>query len=144
MSEAGKPEPPITGETQPFWDGCAAAELRYQVCRECRHAQFYPRALCAGCGGVDLEWRRSQGEGRVYAVTVVERAPSAAFRADVPYVIVLVDLDEGFRMMANVVGDDRLEAAIGDRVRVVFERRGAMTVPQFTRGGAAPAAGVTP
>jgi uncharacterized OB-fold protein len=69
----------------------------------------------------------------VYAVTVVHRAPSAAFRADVPYAVALVDLDEGFRMLANVVGGAPADVAIGDRVRVAFEPRGAVTLPQFTR-----------
>jgi uncharacterized OB-fold protein len=133
VSEHDKPVPSITAETRPFWDGCAAGELRYQACRECGRVQFYPRALCAGCGGVALEWRRSRGEGTVYAVTVVHRAPSAAFRADVPYAVALVDLDEGFRMLANVVGGAPADVAIGDRVRVAFEPRGAVTLPQFTR-----------
>lgn len=133
MSESDKPLPSITPETRPFWEGCAAGELRYQACRECGRVQFYPRALCAGCGGTALDWRRSWGEGTVHAVTVVYRAPSAAFKADVPYAVALVDLDEGFRVLTNVVGGDPERVAIGDRVRVVFEPRGAVTLPQFTR-----------
>jgi uncharacterized OB-fold protein len=68
----------------------------------------------------------------VHAVTVVYRPPTPAFKADVPYAIALVDVDEGFRMMANVVGVDAERVAIGDRVRVVFERRGDVALPQFT------------
>jgi uncharacterized protein len=134
----GKPLPAITAETRPFWDGCRAGELRYQACGACGRVQFYPRALCAGCGGTDLGWRRSRGVGTVHAVTVVHRAPTAAFRDDVPYAIALVDLDEGVRLMANVVGGDPEGVAIGDRVRVVFEARGEVTLPQFTRVGTAP------
>jgi uncharacterized OB-fold protein len=126
-----KPSPPVTGETRPFWDACREGELRYQACGACGAAQFYPRALCARCGGTDLAWRRSRGEGTVHAVTVVHRAPSEAFKADVPYAVVLVDLDEGFRMMANVVDVAPERVAIGDRVRVVFERRGDVALPQF-------------
>ncbi len=131
MNETGKPLPPITADTRPFWDGCREGELRYQVCATCGHAQFYPRVLCARCGGVELAWRRSTGQGTIHAVTVVYRAPSAAFKEDVPYAVALVDLDEGFRMMANIVGGNPEAVAIGDRVRLVFERRGEVALPQF-------------
>jgi len=127
-----RPLPAVTAETQPFWDGCRQGELRYQVCRACGGPQFYPRALCARCGATALDWCRASGGGTVHAVTVVHRAPSAAFRDAVPYAIALVDLDEGFRMMANVVGADPARVAIGDRVRVVFETRGDVALPQFT------------
>lgn len=126
-----KPVPTISAETKTFWDGCRAGELRYQRCTGCGRVQFYPRVLCAGCGGVDLAWQRSRGEGTVHAVTLVYRAPSAAFKADLPYAVALVDVDEGFRMMANIVGGDPTHVAIGDRVRVVFERRGDVMLPQF-------------
>ena len=132
MSPTDKPVPTPTAETKPFWDACREGEVRYQACAACGHVQFYPRTLCIRCGGVDLEWRRSQGEGTVHAVTVVYRAPSAAFKEDVPYAVALVDVDEGFRMMANVVGGDPEVLAIGDRVRLVFERRGEVALPQFT------------
>lgn len=132
MTETDKPVPTITGETRPFWEGCAAGELRLQTCRACGRPQFYPRLVCAACGGTALAWLPSAGRGTVHAVTVVHRAPSPAFRPDVPYVVALVDLDEGVRMMANVVGAPPDRVAIGDRVRVVFERRGDVTLPQFT------------
>jgi uncharacterized OB-fold protein len=128
-----KPLPPITPDTAPFWAGCRAGTLLYQHCRRCDRVQFYPRAICTRCGGTSLEWRRSAGTGTVYAVTVVYRPPSSAFKADVPYAIALIDLDEGFRMMANVFSGDPEAVAIGDRVRVTFERRGDQAVPQFTR-----------
>ncbi|MBI4270975.1 MAG: Zn-ribbon domain-containing OB-fold protein [Candidatus Rokubacteria bacterium] len=127
-----KPLPRITAETRPYWEACAAGDLQYQWCRDCRRAQFYPRVACARCGGRALDWRRSAGCGVVHAVSVVHRAPSPAFRADVPYAIALVDLDEGFRMMANIVGADPARVAIGDRVRLVFEQRGEVALPQFT------------
>lgn len=137
-ADTGKPLPPITPETRPFWDGCRAGELRYQSCRGCGAPQFYPRTLCARCGGTDLAWRTSRGEGTVYAVTVVHRPPSAAFRADAPYALALVDLDEGFRMMAQVGGTEPDRVAIGDRVRVAFERRGDVAIPRFTVAASAP------
>ena len=131
MTEIGKPVPQPTPESQPYWDGCLRGELLYQHCAGCGRAQFYPRSACASCGGTALEWRRSEGRGTLHAVTVVYRPPSAAFRLDVPYAVALVDLDEGFRMMANVVGGAPERVAIGDRVAVTFEQRGEIALPQF-------------
>jgi uncharacterized OB-fold protein len=133
VTDPGKPTPIATAETRPYWEGCREGLLRYQLCTACGRPQFYPRTLCAGCGNKALEWRESCGLGTVHAVTVVHRPPSPAFRADVPYAIALVDLDEGFRMMANVIGGDPETTAIGDRVRLTFERRGEAALPQFTR-----------
>ena len=112
-----------------FWDGCAAGELRYQRCSACAALQSYPRAYCRHCGADGLEWRISQGKGTVYALTRVERAPSDEFRALVPYVIVLVDVDEGYRMMAH--GAPGL--ALGARVQVRFFEHGGRYLPRFER-----------
>jgi uncharacterized OB-fold protein len=133
MTDQGKPVPVPTAETRHYWTACRGGVLSYQYCLACRRPQFYPRTLCVGCGGGSLEWRASRGLGTVHAVTVVHRPPTAAFRAEVPYAIALVDLDEGFRMMANVVGGAPETVAIGDRVRLQWERRGEEALPQFTR-----------
>jgi uncharacterized OB-fold protein len=78
----------------------------------------------------------SGGVGSVHSFSVVRRAPTPVFASNAPYVIALIDLDEGPRMFANVVGDGALDVAIGDRVSVVFEDRGdGALVPQFTRVG---------
>lgn len=125
-----KPVPVPTAETRPFWEGCARGELRYQLCRKCGKAQFYPRRLCISCLSEELDWRASKGAGTIFSITTVNRPTTAAFKEDVPYVIALVDLDEGFRMMLNVRGEHRLKARIGDRVRIGFEEgAGGMTLP---------------
>lgn len=111
-----------------FWQGCAAGELRYQRCTACGHAQLQARPFCVRCGGTPV-WAMSRGFGTVYALTRVERAPTPAFAALVPYSILLVDLDEGFRMMAH--GETGL--AIGNRVRVGFRPQGDRALPCFKR-----------
>ena len=110
-----------------FWDGCAAGELRYQRCSACTALQTYPRAYCLRCGATALEWRAAAGTGTVYALTRVERAPTDEFRALAPYVIVLVDLTEGYRMMAH--GAPGL--SIGDRVLAGFFEHGGRHLPRF-------------
>jgi uncharacterized protein len=117
-----------TGEplSREFWEGCAAGELRYRRCAACGAVRFPPRPFCTGCGGV-TGWEVSRGRGMVYAVTRVTRAPTPEFAALAPYDIVLVDLDEGFRMM----GHGAPGLAIGDRVRVGFRRLGERALPRF-------------
>lgn len=121
------PMPAVTPETAPFWEGCNAGELRYQQCARCAHVQVVPRALCARCQSRTLEWRRSTAHGTVASATTVKRPPPA-FRERVPYVIALVDIDEGFRLMVNV--RDGREPGIGARVRIVFRDEGGQALPE--------------
>lgn len=125
-----RPLPHPTPETRPFWDGCASGELRYQCCTDCGTVQLIPRSLCAACQSRGLEWKRSERLGRILSHTTVHRAPTSAFRADVPYVIALVDMDEGFRLMVNVRGGDTPAVAIGARVRIGFRAVDGVTLPE--------------
>jgi uncharacterized OB-fold protein len=104
--------------------------LIYQHCPACDRIQFYPRACCTLCGGSSPEWRKSSGLGTIYTFTVNFRAPSPAFAPEIPYVIALVDLDEGFRMMLNVLGCNPETVRIGQRVRIIYEARGGQNIPQ--------------
>jgi uncharacterized OB-fold protein len=79
-----------------------------------------------------FEWRKSSGRGVVYSFTVVHRAPTPFFRDKVPYVVALIDLQEGVRMMSNIVGCDPAEVKIGDHVEVIFEDiNEEITLPKF-------------
>jgi uncharacterized OB-fold protein len=109
-----------TPETLPFWEGAAAGQLRYQECTLCGAVQLLPRGVCAACHGDALEWRRSAGRGRILSHTTVHRAPTPAFRDAVPYVILLVDMDEGFRLMVNLAGGEQPGLAIGAPVDIGF------------------------
>ena len=130
-TDLDKPIPKPTAETREFWDACARDELVYQVCAAFRHVQFYPRRHCSACQGKQMQWLRSAGNATVYSHTTVYRAPTAAFKGDVPYAIALVDLDEGFRMMVNILGCDPAEVRIGARVKIVFrDAGGGMKLPQ--------------
>ena len=122
--------PPETELTKPYWDGCNAGELRLQQCTDCHRHQFYPRTLCSHCNGRRLEWVTAAGEGRIASFTVVRRAISKAYTA--PYVVALIDLAEGVRMMSNVVDVDPEAVHVGDRVRVDFEAwTDALSLPVF-------------
>ena len=124
------PLPRPNADTQPYWDAAAKGRLIYQYCAACERAQFHPRSHCANCQSRNLEWRESKGHGRIASFTEVQRAPTAAFKEMAPYVIALVDLDEGFRMMVNIVEGEGSRLAIGARTRTVFREVDGFTLPQ--------------
>ena len=126
---SSRPLPQPNADTRPFWDGCAAGELRYQCCDRCGQVQLIPRSLCAGCQHTALAWKVSGGRGRILSHTTVHRAPTPAFRGDVPYVIALVDMDEGFRLMVNVQDGAEPALAIGQPVRIGFVEVEGMALP---------------
>ncbi len=113
--------------TVPFWEAAARHELVIQRCRACHQHQFYPRRFCLACDSDDIEWTKSAGTGTVYSATTVRMkvAPDLV----PPYVVAIVELDEGPRMLTNVVGGD---CPIGQRVRVTWkERTDAPPLPLF-------------
>lgn len=127
-----------TPVTRPFWDGCAAGELRFQRCRGCGAAQFPPSEFCRGCVGSDLTWERSAGLATLYSWTVVYRPVTPAF--GVPYAPAIVDLDEGYQMMTNLIGLAPDAITPGLAVRVEFhETGGGLRLPYFRPRGTSPA-----
>jgi uncharacterized OB-fold protein len=123
------PLPRPNAQTRPYWDGAAAGELRYQRCDGCGHVQRIPRSLCEQCHGRQLNWLNSQRTGTVLTFTTVYRAPLPVFKESVPYVIVMVDMDEGFRVMANAMPECRAGLEIGARVRIGFQEVHGMVLP---------------
>ena len=121
MTERAFPE--ADGETQPFWDGIQAGKLRIQRCLGCRRYVFYPRSICPHCMA-DLEWVDAAGTGTVHSFTVVHRAPAEEYRSEVPYVVALIDLEEGVRMMSRLVDCEPSEVVVGAAVEVQFRELG--------------------
>lgn len=129
------PAPLPTPDAGSYWQAAQDGRLSLQHCSACAKHRFPPRALCPYCQSTDMSWVDASGDGIVHSFTIVHRAPSQAFRAVTPYVIALVDLAEGARMMTNIVGPGALDVAIGDAVEVTFEARGEQgeAIPQFKR-----------
>ena len=113
-----KPVPRPTPTEQPFYDACAAGKLVLQRCQSCGHVLFYPRTHCDACQSDQLVWENASGAGTIASYTVVRRGVSADFEA--PYVIALIDLAEGPRMMSQVVDTGPDALAVGLSVRVDF------------------------
>ena len=132
------PAPIVNADSEPFWDAARDDRLVLQKCGACGTLRFFPRYLCTECGSDRVTWVEASGRGTVHSFTVVHRAAFPAFQERTPYVVALIDLEDGPRMMTNILGDDALEVAIGDAVEVCFEPRGdaGAKVPQFRRAGA--------
>ncbi len=117
---------------QPFWDGLDEGLLRVQQCGDCRHFQHPPESFCYACGSDSVSWREARGGGEVYSFITVHQRYHAAFSDVIPYNVSIVELDEGPRLVVNLIGIDahdvqigmRVKAApqpVGDRVGLFFE-----------------------
>jgi len=104
MAEEYKaPLPNPTPDSKPFWEAARRHELRLQRCRTCSEAYFYPRNVCPGCLSTDVEWFTASGRGRVHTFSIVHRGLKVT-PLPMPYVLAVVELEEGPRMMTNLVG----------------------------------------
>lgn len=115
-----KPLPSIEPGSQAFWDALRRHELIYQHCRACGHEYAPYQPVCPACLSEDLEDRKSSGRGTVYTFSTVYRAPTPAFKADLPYVVAIVQLEEGFYLTSNIVGCPADQVKIGMPVVVEY------------------------
>ena len=126
-----KPQPKPSPESAPFWEGARAHKLLLPRCNTCGRYWFPPSRRCVHCLSSDFAWTESEGKGRIYSFVVFHRVYHPAFESDVPYTVAIVELDEGPRLLANIVGTSPDDVRCDMRVRVVFEPRGDTTIPQF-------------
>jgi uncharacterized OB-fold protein len=139
-TQAYTPDPPLplpqqNADNAPYWDAAAEGRLLLQRCSKSGQVWFYPRQISpATWDPADVEWFEASGKGVVHSFSIVHRASEPGYRPLTPFVVALIDLAEGARMMTNIIGPDALDVAIGDAVRCVFEARGdGVNVPQFIR-----------
>lgn len=126
-----KPLPDVTDLNRLYFEGCAAGELRIRTCPACGARFRFAHAWCPACWSGEIGWMAASGRGTVGYVTVIHQAPYPAFEADTPYVLALIELEEGVRMMSNVIGCDPEAVTIGMAVEVCFVGRGPVTLPMF-------------
>jgi uncharacterized OB-fold protein len=118
-------------DSRPYWEGLTQGELRIQHCNACAKAVFYPRSICPHCHSDQLSWIVASGKGTIYSYTVAHQG-FGPFAADVPFVIAIVELEEGARMMSRIVDAPRERVVVGAAVRVTFESVGEdLTLPYF-------------
>lgn len=126
----GIPLPRPTPLSRPFWEGCRDGVLRVQRCADCGEHVFIPQPLCTRCQSDALAWVESAGRGTLYSFTTVHRPPHPAF--EVPYVVAIVTLDEGFHVLSNLVDCAPGDLRIGMPLEVTFRRASdEITLPVF-------------
>lgn len=128
------PERPLPAlsepDTGPFWEATKEHRLTYQRCASCEQIVFYPRRHCPGCLGGDLRPMDSAGQGTVYSYTVIRQHGHPYFRGRLPYVVGFIDLDDGFRLLAEIDAPPD-DVRIGQRVSVAWEDHAELAIPVF-------------
>ena len=131
MSDLPSPAPYTTPETEAYWQAAGEGRLLLGYCVDCEAHFYYPRRQCPFCFGGDVEYVEAEGTGTVYARTVV-RQTRGEYAESTPYVLAYVELEEGPRMLTNVVETDPGDVDVGDRVEVTFDPAGGdLALPRF-------------
>jgi uncharacterized protein len=132
MAEAARAKPKPTPETQHFWDGTKAGELRLQRCDACANVYFPPRPFCPSCASRKVSVFKASGKGKLYSYVINHRPAAPGFTP--PYAIAVVELDEGPRMMSNIVDCPQTPESLelDMRLEVAFEKLDdKITLPMF-------------
>ncbi len=130
------PLPQLTGLAKEFYGFCKARELRFQRCSACSAWRHVPRERCGECGSASFRWEPSTGHGRIFTWVVAVRSMHPAFPSDPPIAPVVVETDEGVRLVSEVVDCPPGDLAIGMPVEVVYEDvTDQVTLPKFRRLG---------
>ena len=129
---AAKPIPAVTPELRPFFEAARSGTLVLQCCRSCGERRFPPRDICSHCLGREADWVPSSGRGKIVTWNVMHQVYHPGFAAEVPYAVVLVELDDGGRMISNVVECPPGRLEVGLPVEVTFERLSdEVSLPKF-------------
>lgn len=131
MTSLPTPKLPVTAETKPFWDAAAEGRLVLPRCMSCETVIWYPRTFCPRCHTEGVEWVDASGEGTVYSFAITRKG-DGPWREVAPYVLAYVELDEGPRVLTNIVDCDVDAVSVGQRVKVTFDAaEGGVAVPRF-------------
>lgn len=117
-----KPLPEISEANRPFWEACKNGELKMQKCTSCGHIRYPIGPVCTSCLSDDVEWTTLSGKGEVFNYLIFHQKYNAAWAEDLPYNVIMVQLDEGPRMFSNLVGVENDDIEIGMRIEVIFEK----------------------
>jgi hypothetical protein len=123
MSDLPTFPPTVTHDTKPYWDATAEGKLVLPRCNACGVVIWYPRTVCPQCSSTDVGWFEASGKGSIYSYTLVRRA-GGPWREVVPYVLAYVELEEGPRVLTNIVGAQPADLDVGRAVEAVFEDTG--------------------
>ena len=133
-----RPLPETRNAGATFWSKAAEGVLVVPRCSECNRTFWHPRPRCPHCGSERVEWIRGSGKGAIHTFTIVRQSGDPYFKTKVPYAVAMIDLDEGVRIMTNIVDTPLETLAVGMHVEVLFENAGVgVAIPLFrgSRGG---------
>ncbi len=116
-----KPLPQPNADDKNFWDGCKEHQLRFQKCRSCGLVRWPPSIICPMCYSNDTEWIVASGKGKVYTFAIYHQSYHQAFENELPYVTASVELEEGPRILTNIVGCSPDEVRCDMPVKVIWE-----------------------
>jgi uncharacterized OB-fold protein len=132
MTSYSKPLPIIDEDTAPYWKYCKQHELRMQKCSDCGHIRFPASVLCPACHSMDAQWMKLSGKGKIFSYVVFRQAYHPAYKGDIPYVVAIIQLEEGPRMESNIIDADVDEIEIGMSVKLVFDDvTDSISLPKF-------------
>jgi uncharacterized OB-fold protein len=123
--------PSPDAETVPYWEAAREGRFLLKRCNGCGAAHFYPRPFCPHCWSDDVEWFEASGRATLYTFSIVRRNDLPPFNERVPYVAAVVDLEEGPRMITNVIGCEFDAVEIGMALTVAFREDGDYSLPVF-------------
>src|SRR4030042_4221259 len=121
MGNYHKPLPEINGDNQEFWIGCKETKLKFQKCKACGHVRWPPSMICPMCYSQEIQWIVARGKGKVYSFVVYHVAYHPGFENEVPYVVADVELEEGPRLLTNIVDCPHNEVKCDMPVEVTWE-----------------------
>jgi len=116
-----RPVPDIRNAGAEYWHGAGKGTLLAPLCRSCDLAFWHPRPRCPNCGSDNVVWKQCAGRGTIHTYTVIRQSADPYFKGQVPYVVAMVSLDEGPRIMTNIIDCDVNAVSIGKRVSVAFD-----------------------
>ena len=128
----GKPIPTIDADSIEYWNGAKSEKLMLQYSKDSNEYFLYSRSLGNTINDENIEWKEVSGNGEIYSFTCVHAPAGEAFKDDVPYIVALITLKEGARIISNIIVDKNEKIKIGDKVKVYFEKISEeLTVPKF-------------
>ncbi len=132
MSAFKLPIPQPRLDSVKFWDGCKHDQFLLQYCNACGTINWFPRDYCVNCGKPEFTWRPAAGTAVLETYSIVYRAMNPAWESEVPYMLGMVKLDEGIRMVSRIVGHQGEDTALGTKLKVIFVPAGEhMKMPYF-------------
>jgi uncharacterized protein len=130
--EVKKPRPTIDSDSKTYWEAAKNNKLMVQYSPETKEYFLYSKQLTSIKNSKNIEWREVSGKGTIYSFTVIHVPAGPAFLEDTPYVVASITLDEGARIISNILTDNVNTISIGDKVKVIYEKQNdGFIIPKF-------------